>query len=372
MPKAVQITGIEAIPVRLRLAQKMITALGDPGDSVTFGIVKVSTDAGITGIGEISIFWNGGGAPLCETVRDLFGPALIGSSALDISAAIARMDQAVQFSVAANPAKAAVEMALHDIVGKALDVPVYVLLGGRMRDRALLSKSIMVESIEGMVAQAREFVAQGYKGIKVKVGIDPVEDVAAVTAIRHAIGPHIVLRVDANMGWRSAKEALAVIDQLAPLGVRAVEQPLAREAIEEHAYIRARSPLPIMVDESLWGPDDAHRVIQAKAADLLSVYVSEAGGLRNAMRIFEMAQTAGLRCVIGSMPELGVGIAACAHLAVAAPDLFQPMDGANFMRFTDTLIQEELDIRGGSLAPSDRPGLGVSLDEARLNALRID
>jgi L-alanine-DL-glutamate epimerase-like enolase superfamily enzyme len=122
----------------------------------------------------------------------------------------------------------------------------------------------------------------------------------------------------------------------------------------------------------LWGPDDAHRVIQAKAADLLSVYVSEAGGLRNAMHIFQMARTAGLRCVIGSMPEIGVGIAAAAHLAVAAPDLFQPMDGANVMRFTDTLINEELDIRGGSIAPSDQPGLGVTLNDARVSALRID
>lgn len=372
MPHAMRITAIEAIPVRLRLAQQMVTALGDPGEHVTFGIVKVRTNAGITGIGEISMIWNGGGAPLCRTVTQLLQPAVLGMSPFDIARAVAAMDYAVQFSIAANPAKAAVEMALHDIMGKALGVPVYMLLGGKVRDRALLSKSIMMESVDGMVAQARGFVAEGYQGIKVKVGVDPVSDVAAATAIREAVGPDIVLRLDANMGWRSAKEALAVIHQVAHLGIKAVEQPLAREAIEEHAFLRAHSPVPIMVDESLWGPDDAFRVIQAKAADLLNVYVAEAGGLRAAMRIFEMAQTAGLRCVIGSMPELGIGIAACAHLAVAAPDLFQPMDGANVMRFTDTLIEQQLDIKDGSIAPPDTPGLGVSIDEGRLAALRID
>src|SRR5262249_6927361 len=160
--------------------------------------------------------------------------------------------------------------------GKALRTPVYTLLGGRVRERALLSKSIMMDTIEGMVEQARGFVRLGFKGLKVKVGVDAVQDIEAVAAIRNAVGPGIVLRLDANMGWRSAKEALAVIKHLAPMDIRAVEQPVAREAIEELAYIRAQSPVPIMVDESLWGPEDAHRVIHASAADLLNVYVSEA------------------------------------------------------------------------------------------------
>jgi L-alanine-DL-glutamate epimerase-like enolase superfamily enzyme len=297
---------------------------------------------------------------------------LVGSSPFEITRAIAKMDDAVQFSPAANPAKAAVEMALFDIIGRKLGVPVYTLLGGRVRERALLSKSIMMESIDGMVKQARGFIEQGFTGVKVKVGVDHDQDVAAVTAIRQAVGPHIVIRLDANMGWRSAKEALAVINKLTPLGIRAVEQPLAREAIDDLAYLRTHCTSPIMVDESLWGPEDAHRVIHARAADLLNVYVSEAGGLRNAMRIFDMAKAAGMQCTIGSMPELGIGIAACAHLAVAAPDLIEPMDGGNIMRFANSLIRENLDVAAGSIAPFDAPGLGVTLDEQQLAKVRVD
>ena len=91
-------------------------------------------------------------------------------------------------------------------VGPPLHPLPYVAAGFCVRERALLSKSIMMESVGGMVKQARGFVEQGFKGVKVKVGIDPEQDVAAVTAIRHAVGPHIVIRLDANMGWRSAKE----------------------------------------------------------------------------------------------------------------------------------------------------------------------
>jgi L-alanine-DL-glutamate epimerase-like enolase superfamily enzyme len=247
-----------------------------------------------------------------------------------------------------------------------------MLLGGRVRERALLSKSIMMESIAGMVEQARGFVAQGFRGVKIKVGVDPEQDVAVVRAIREAVGSDVMIRLDANMGWTSPKAALAVIDRVLDLGIRAVEQPLAREAIDEHAFLRTHSRLPIMVDESVWGPDDAHRIIHANAADLLNVYVSEAGGLSNARRIFGMAEAARIDCTIGSMPELGIGIAASAHLAVAVPNLFEPMDGGNVMRFHHTLINEDLGVTGGWISPPSGPGLGVSLDKNQLAAVRMD
>ena len=127
-----------------------------------------------------------------------------------------------------------------------------------------------------------------------------------------------------------------------------------------------------MVDESVWGPDDAGRVIEARAADIINVYVSEAGGLRNAAQIFAMAEAAGIVCTIGSMPELGIGTAAQMHLAVAMPHLLGPSDVCGVVYNAETLINEILPIGEGLAGIPLGPGLGVSLDEARLKHSHVN
>jgi L-alanine-DL-glutamate epimerase-like enolase superfamily enzyme len=367
-PRPLRITRVRATPVLVSRCAPFKSALGLSKQS-GFGIVRVETDAGVTGIGEISMIWNGDGSAYCPMVEELLGPAVEGLSPFQITRAAQRMDEAVQFTRAANPAKAAVEMALHDIVGRALDVPVYELLGGRVRDSIVLSMSISIGDIPHMVDQARDYVARGFRGVKVKVGLDPDHDVAAVRAIRAAVGPRVTVRVDANMGWSSARQALDVIRALESSRVHSVEQPLPADRLEDLAWLRDRSPVPIMLDESVWGPDDALRVIRAGAADILNVYVSEAGGLRNAMRIFELAQSAGLQCTIGSMPELGIGTAAATHLAAAAPMLLDPSDVCGVLYNAESLVREAFDVADGCIRPPRVAGLGVTLDEARLATL---
>jgi muconate cycloisomerase len=278
------------------------------------------------------------------------------------------MDHAVQFSRAANPAKAAIDMALYDIVGKVLGTPVYNLLGGRVRESTPLSMSIMIAPIDEMVAQARAAIERGFAGVKVKVGTDSIYDIESVTAIRRALGRQAVIRVDANMGWHSTREALTQLEALAPFSIHSVEQPLPADRIDDLAWLRQRSPMPIMVDESVWGPDDAARVIRAGAADILNVYVSEAGGLRNAARIFALAEHAGVACTIGSMPELGIGTAAEMHLAAAMPELLGPADVCGVLYNKESQITEKLPIENGRAGAPDRPGLGVTLDRDRMRA----
>jgi muconate cycloisomerase len=316
------------------------------------------------------MIWNGDGAALCPVINDVLGPALVGLDAFDLNRAHQRMDAAIRFSRAANPAKAAIDMALYDIVGKQLGTPAYNLLGGRARDNVILSMSISIASPEEMIAQAQDFIARGFQGIKIKVGLDQDHDIEVSRAIRQAIGNAAVIRIDANMGWQSPRKALAMIQQLAPLGLHSIEQPLPADRIEDLAWLRHASPVPIMVDESVWGPDDAYRVIQARAADMINVYVSEAGGLRNAVLIFAMAQAAGLECTIGSMPELGIGTAAAMHLAVSVPELLGPSDVCGTLYCVDTLILENLPIANGLANAPEAPGLGVTLDAERLAALR--
>ncbi len=361
---------VSALPVHVPRVAPLKSALGT---SVTgsFGIVEVETDEGLVGLGEISMIWNGDGAALCPMVTQLLGPVLTGHSAFAINRAHQIMDEAVQFSRAANPAKAAIDMALYDIAGKALGTPVYNLLGGRVRDWAPLSLSIMIGPINEMVAQAQNAITRGFAGVKVKVGTDPGHDIESVGAIRKELGQQAVIRVDANMGWHSTRQALTQLEALARFNIHSVEQPLPADRIEDLAWLRQRSPMPIMVDESVWGPDDAARVIRAGAADIINVYVSEAGGLRNAACIFAMAEHAGIACTIGSMPELGIGTAAEMHLAVAMPELLGPADVSGILYNKETLIEETtLPIENGRAGAPDRPGLGVTLDRVRLRALQ--
>jgi L-alanine-DL-glutamate epimerase-like enolase superfamily enzyme len=362
------VTKITATPVSIRRISPFRSALGLSKDS-TFGIVQVETSAGIVGLGEICMIWNGDGAALCPVVNDVLAPALIGLEVFDINRVHQLMDAAVQFSRASNPAKAAIDMALYDIVGKLLKTPVYNLLGGRVRDSIPLSMSIPIAPIDDMVSHAQEATRRGFKGVKIKVGVDGKHDIDAATAIRDALGPGATIRVDANMGWRSRHEALAIIKALAPLRIHSVEQPLPADRIDDLAWLRDASPIPIMVDESVWGSDDAQRIIDARAADILNVYVAEAGGLRNAARIFAMAEAAGILCTIGSMPELGIGTAAQMHLGVAMPELLGPADVCGVLYNAESLIKETLPIADGLAGAPSGPGLGVTLDEARLAAL---
>lgn len=366
-----RITRVEAIPIRVAKAWLSSSAIGVRSES-TFGIVIVEADTGDRGVGEISMYWNGGGGALCPLVRDHLAPAVIGLSPQDITGVIARMDEAIQFSPAANPAKAAVEMAVHDLVGRTSNTPVHDLLGGRRRESVVLSMSVALGPVDAMVAQAQDFVRRGFRGVKLKVGRDPDHDVEATEAVRKAVGDDITIRLDANMGWQSASEAMRVMTRLAPLRIHSIEQPLRPAAVEELARLRFESPIRIMLDESVWGPDDAARVIRERTADILNVYVSEAGGLRNAMTIFAMVDAAGLECTIGSMPELGIGTAACAHLGVAVKHLNEPADVCGFLYYADSLITERWEVRDGVIAPLRGDGLGVTLDEDRLTALRID
>jgi L-alanine-DL-glutamate epimerase-like enolase superfamily enzyme len=348
----------------------MKTSLG-LSDGASFGIVRVETDSGITGLGEISMIWNGDGAALCPAVDRIIGPALAGVCVFDLNRAHSLMDAAVKFSRAANPAKAAVDMALHDAMGKVLGTPVYNLLGGLVRESVPLSMSVMMDTPDKMIEQAKAFVGRGFRGVKIKIGLDSEHDIAVVGAMRQALGDTVCLRVDANMGWHSVREAMTVIDAIAPFRIHSVEQPLPPDRLADLAWLRNASPIPIMVDESVWGPDDAQRVIEARAADIINVYVSEAGGLRNAARIFAMAEMAGIQCTIGSMPELGIGTAAQMHLAVAMPELLGPSDVCGILYNAENLIMESLPIGDGVAGVPPGPGLGVTLNEERLAALAV-
>ena len=222
-------------------------------------------------------------------------------------------------------------------------------------------------------AIARWAVAQGFKAMKVKVGIEPEADLARVKAVREAIGPAVKLGVDANGGW-TPEQAANIIEQLHAHGIYFVEQPLPPEAITSMAELRQKIRLPVVADESVYTLQDAKILAVLEAADVFSIYVGKAGGIGPAQKIAAFAASAGLKCTVGSNLELGVDSAAMVHLALATPGIAAeefPCDIIGPFYYQDDIVREPLPILPGQATANDHPGLGIELDEAKVERYRV-
>ena len=357
-----KITAVETTPVyvpRLRAFGAVPrTALG-PADISEHGIVQVHTDEGLTGLGELSSVFARRGLLLCRDVDERLAPVLIGRDPLAITSALRAMETQLPDG---QLAIAGVEMALWDLAGKALGVPVHTLLGGKMRDRIPLSYSVPHGEPEQMAEFALELAREGFRTVKVKTGQGLERDVEAVRQVREAVGSAHRVRVDANMAMRSAKEAIRLVERIMDYDPEMLEQPMPAHDLHAMAEIRGSVSLPIMADESIGHPRDAMEVIRREAADVLNVYVTESGGIQNAARIFTLAEQAGLGCMIGSMPELGIGTAAQIHLGVAMPNLDFDSDTCGSLYQTEDLLATPLRFERGFAFAPEGPGLGVELD----------
>ncbi|MBM3521743.1 MAG: dipeptide epimerase [Alphaproteobacteria bacterium] len=366
-----KIVRIRAVPVaaarRSAYGGAHVTALGAAVLS-DYTIVFVETDAGVTGIGEVSGVFKRRGALLRHDLERALVPALIGEDPRRVAYCARKLDAALD---GVEEAKAGLEMALWDIKGKALGTPVHDLLGGAVRERIALSYSVPFGTPAQMAEYAKARVAEGHRTIKVKVGgPDGARDIEAVGAVRDAIGPGIKLRVDGNMGWPTAKHAIRMIRAMERYDLEIFEQPLPAHDLDGMAEVRRAIGVPLMADESVRTPRSAMEVIRRGAADVLNVYVTEAGGLLAASQIFAMAEAAGLPCMIGSMPEFGIGTAAQIHLGVAMTNLGPDSDTCGVLYHQEDLLTRKLRIADGFAYAPDGPGLGVEIDSDVLERWR--
>lgn len=369
-----KITAIETIPIRVPVnPQRAIRGARGTHSVSPFLLVKIHTDKGITGLGEVSCTrgWSGEDqAGAARAVGESFAPVLEGEDPTEI-------ERLSHLLAGALPeyyfTKAALEMALWDILGKYAGLPVYRLLGGPVRD--FVPTKFSVSGVEpSLAAEIADWaVRQGFQKMKVKVGIDPEQDVARVGAVRQAVGPNVTLGVDANGGW-SLETSLRTIDRLMEYQIAFVEQPVPRQDLASLAQIRREIEIPVIVDESVYTLQDAMAVVRADAADVLSVYVGKGGGIGPARKIAAVAEAAGLTCTVGSNLELGVASAAMIHLAMATPGIGAeqfPCDILTPFFYDDDLLAEPLPITAGRAHPPERPGLGVELDEVKVNRYRV-
>ena len=351
---------IKTYSVRLRYHEPFRIAPSTSFESRNV-IVGITTDSEIAGIGESSPSKRVTNETPQTVIKalDKIAPHLIGMNPLRIEQIVEEMDH----TVAENPsAKAAIDIALHDIMGKTAETPLFKLLGG-FRETVLTDLTLSIKNPEEMAKDAVGAVGRGFKALKVKVGIDPEGDLERVREIRAAVGSDIAIRIDANQGW-TASQAIEILKKLERFDIEFAEQPIIADDIKGLAEIRKNSSIPVMADESVHSPEDALNLIRQDAVDLINIKLMKSGGIHKARKIAVVAEAAKVSCMIGCMGESTLGITAGVQLAAAVKNIkYTDLD-------SDILIRDKLVLKGGAKLeasrriPPEKPGLGVSkLDE---------
>lgn len=356
-----RITRVRSTIVRIRRRILLTTSYGRMPDSTTV-LVEVDTDEGVTGFGQTTSAAPWYGDSVGVITSDLsghLGPAMVGRDPCDIEGAVQWLDQV---RPGALYAKSAVEFALWDIKGKALGVPVYRLLGGRVQDGIRLHGFVHLGAPDQMAALARAEVEAGWTVLKMKIGLDPEADLARYRTVREVVGDRAVFQLDGNTGY-TLDQAVPVLTAMVRTGaVGVIEQPV--RSLEEMAHLARVLTAPLMADESLNRPEDAEEIADRGAASVLHMKLHKFGGLVKARRIARIAQAAGMQVSVA--PYTDVELAAASHFAAATPNATWP---AGFTPMEDSILTEPIQMTGQRVLPRERPGLGVEIDRERLEAL---
>ncbi|MGX5688684.1 mandelate racemase/muconate lactonizing enzyme family protein [Arcticibacter tournemirensis] len=326
--------------------------------------VRAHTDAGISGVGECSAFPMIVGetqATCFEMARD-FAAIWKGKDATDIEARLNELDL---YAAGNYTAKSAFDMLLYDLAAKKAGMPLYQFLGGRKRT-ITTDLTIGIDTPEAMAATALEYTGRGVAIIKVKLGKQPMEDIERVKQIRRAVGPQTELRADANQGW-TFDEAVYALKALAEYDVRFCEQPMRKWDDELLPELCRISSVPIMADESVYTHHDAKRIIGNKAASYVNIKFAKSGGIREAIKINEVAGLNGVQCMIGSMLESRLALTANVHFAMAHKNVvFFDLDTCLLGQLEDPVLGG-VEYAGMDLHVTDAPGIGADVDQSYLD-----
>jgi muconate cycloisomerase len=298
-----------------------------------------------------------------QAVEEQLAPALIGVDPLNILAALYLMDTCLQGEY---EAKAALEMALIDLKGKALGVSAGSLLGGRLRHEVWLNAWIGLVSPEQAATEAVQWHQQGFRSAKIKVGVEFQDDVNRVAAVRAAVGPQMQLRVDANEAL-TVPQAIRLARALESYDITLFEQPVPRHNIAGLAEVRRHSRIPIMADESVHRPESLVQIIKQEAADLVKLKVMKQGGMLRTLHMATMAEAAGLRVVLGHGFGLWMSTLAEAHVAAASYAIMDGCESVGPLKMSADVVKTPPRIEGGKFAVPSTPGLGVEPDERLLH-----
>lgn len=360
MSKETRIARIEAFLISIPLKKSWEISLYRTATR-KHAVVEVETGSGVIGYGEVSpapAFMGEDGRIIVHIINQLLAPPLIGSDAFDLEALHMKMDRTLYGNGAA---KAAIDIAFHDLLGKVMNLPTFQLLGGRVREEVPLSWVLGIQTPEKAVEEAQHYLNKGIKTIKVKIGGDPEKDIQKICFIRERLGDQFKLRVDANQGYRS-DQAIKILRRMEAFDLESIEQPVPAYDIEGMRQVAEALDTPVMADESVFNLQDAFQVISRRAADIINIKVGKVGGILPAKKIAALAESANLPCTIGSNLELGIGTSASLHFGLSTLNILYPCD----LAIGPFLHQEEIidpifKLIEGRIEPMKGPGLGVAL-----------
>ncbi len=388
-----KIVSVLAHLVRIPLATPYVISRGML-DAFTNVVTEVHTDNGLIGYGEaVPVSLIGDPVQFKAVIETRLAPLVIGRDPTEIESLV---DACLTSCDGVVAAVAGIDLALWDLVGQALRVPVSTLLGGGglpvaatssaaahavapgARPGVLVDYTMSVDTPEAMAHRARDVSAAGFLGVVVKVDCKSIDvDVARVRAVRDALPAASSMRVDCNGGY-TPDQAFAFIDRIAAMGVEFIEQPVHASDLIGLKACRGRG-VRVAADESLSTPQDALRLVSADACDVLNVKVPKAGGLLQSKRVAAIASAAGLPLVVGGGLTFGISRFASQHLAASCTSTLghcHEGPGPASQALTDDLTsprvtREQVAEHAGRVPVSTRPGLGCAVDPTKIAQYRI-
>lgn len=339
-------------------------------------LIWVRTDEGPVGVGEASFVAGGGvSEETPESVKVMIdrtlAPPLLGEDPFDLERIHRTMDAVIPRNLIA---KGGIDLALWDVMGKALGQPVCKLLGGILDPKVRCTYTLSIDAPERMAEQALARIRQGYQTLVVKIGREPAGDLLRLRLVREAVGDAVNIRLDANEAYRP-DQAIRIIRQMETYHPEFVEEPVARWDLDGMARVAKAVDTPISSDESNTSLDTVMRIIRLRAADILNVKISKNGGLFRSKQIAALAEAAGIPCIVGGANTYEIGRQACRHFAVATRQAQMGMGSegcapASQSKIDDVttrvLTYDDVTAGEGFIEVIPGPGLGVTLDEEKV------
>ncbi len=353
-----KVTRLTAWPVRMQLADPYTIAY-ETVEEVTNVFLRLDTDRGTAGCGCAApdqAVTGENAATVLRALTEIAEPVVVGSDPLRF----ARILDATRKTMKAFPsARAALDMALHDIVGKVAGLPVWKLLGG-FRTRMRTSITIGILPVAETVAAAQRRVAEGFHSLKIKGGREVLSDIERIVKVREAVGESIELRFDANQGY-TVEQCLQFVQGARLARIELIEQPTPGGEPDLLGSVTAQTSLPIMADESLRSLRDAFRLARRDLIDMVNIKLMKVGGIAEATQVNAVARAAGLEAMVGCMDEAGLGIAAGLHFALSRPNvMYADLDG--HLDLIGDPTAHAVRLREGVLYPVGEAGLGIDLE----------
>ena len=366
-----KIEKIETFPVAIPRTEPYVTP-HTRIETVKAVLVRLTTDDGITGIGEA--FYTGPRYvhETLETMKMMiekyYGPVLQGEDPADMERLVEKMELA---RVGHPFTRAAVETALYDCLGKKYGVTICQLLGGTYRQEVGLIGMVFSQEPEKMAQAAVQTVKQGHTTLKLKLG-DPSAhvDIERVRLIRKAVGPDVKIRIDVNNGY-TVNQAIGVIRRLEDYDLICVEDPVEKWNVEGMIYVAQKVSVPICFDYHITTPQETWRILSTRAPRMVKIKLGRVGGYRNAKAIIAMCEASGVPVYLGNGQNTSVNAYAEVHVLCSSRwvDPVGEMIGPH--KLVDDIVDVPLPLVHGRTFLPNGPGLGVSLDEAKLNKYKL-